>query len=137
MFASYFVLNNYRAIFVSFACRKLPVEVDIVTVHLPSAVANFVSLPPPLPPHRGENDDDLDKESLFTPSVKTSHLCKPNSHREMKQPSEDEDEEMMMTTDRTNKESLASKYPVSNDYEETDLPPPQHIFSAYRSGIKV
>ena len=116
---------------------KLPVEVDMVTVHLPSSVANQVSLPPPLPPHRGGSDDDLDKESLFTPSVKTSRLCKPNSRSETKEPSEDKDEELMMTTDRTNKESLASKCPVSNDYEETDLPPPLHISSAYRSGIKV
>ena len=116
---------------------KLPVEVDMVTVHLPSPVANQVSLSPPFLPHRGGSDDDLDKESLFTPSVKTSCLCKPNSRMETKQPSEDEDEAVMMTTDRTNKESLASKCPVSNDYDETDLPPPLHISSAYRSGIKV
>ena len=105
-------------------------------MHLPSPVADHISLPPPLPPHKG-GSDDLDKETLFTPSLKTSQVVKPNSHRETKHPSEDENEVMMMTTDRSNKETLASKCPVRNDYEETDLlpPPPTQKSSALMSGI--
>ena len=114
---------------------RLPVEVDMVTVHLPSPVADHVSLPPPIPPRRG-GTDDLDKETLFTPSLKTSQEGKPNSCRETKHPSENEDEVMMMSTHRSNKESLASKCPVSNDYEGTDLPPPPpYKSSALMSGI--
>ena len=104
----------------------------MLTVHLPSPVADHVSVPPPIPPHRG-GSDDLDKEALFTPSLKTNQVGKPNSRRETKLPSEDEEEIMMMTSDRTNKESL--KCPISNDYEEIDLPPPLHISSALMSGI--
>ena len=116
---------------------RLPVEVDMVTVHLPLPVAAHVSLPPPVPPHRG-GSDDLDKETLFTQSLKTSQVCTSNSYREEKYPSEDEDEMiMMMTTDRINNTSLASKCPVSNDYEETDLLPPLHKLSALMSGITI
>ena len=107
----------------------------MVTEYLPSSVADHVSFPPPIPPHR-EGSDDLNKQTLFTPSLKTSQVCTSNSQREKKYPSEDEDEMMMMTTDR-NKESLASKCPVSNDYEEIDLPPPLHKSSALMSGITI
>ena len=105
-------------------------------MHLPSPVADHDSLSPPLPLHRG-GGDDLDKETLFTPSLKTSQVCILNSNMEEKYPSEDEDEVMTMTTDRNNKESLASKCPVSNVYEETDLPPPLHKSSALMSGITI
>ena len=115
---------------------RLLVEVDVVTVHLPPPVADHDSLPPPLPLHRG-GSDNLDKETLFTPSLKTSQVCTLNSHRVKKYPSEDEDEVMTMTTDRNNKELLASKCPVSNVYEETDLPPPLHKSSALMSGITI
>ena len=98
-------------------------------MHLPSLVADHVSLPPPIPPQRG-GSDGLDRETLFTPSLKTSQGCKPNLHRETKYPSEDEGEMMMMTTDRKNKIC-----PISNDYE-TDLPPPPpHKSSTLMSGI--
>ena len=105
-------------------------------MHLPSPVADHVFLPPPLPLHRG-GSDDLDKGTLFTQSLKTSQVCTSNSHRDKKYPSEDEDEVMTMTTYRNNKESLASKCPFSNDYEDIDLPPPLHKSSALMSGITV
>ena len=108
----------------------------MVTAHLPSPVADHVSLPPPLPFHRG-GSDDLDKQTLFTQSLKTSQVCTSNSHRDEIYSSEDEDEVMAMTTGRNNKELLASKCPVSNDYEETDLPPPLHKSSALMSGITI
>ena len=109
----------------------------MVTVHLPLPVAAHVSLPPPIPPHR-VGSDDLDKETLFTPSLKTSLVHTSNSYREEKYPSEDEDEMiMMMTTERINNTSLASKCPVSNDYEETDLPLPVHKSSTLMSGITI
>ena len=88
-------------------------------MQLPSPVADHVSLPPPLPPHRGGSDDLDNKETLFTPSLNTSQVCKPN--RETRHPSEDEDKVMMMTTDRSNKKSLVSKCPVSNEYRQNYL----------------
>ena len=78
----------------------------MVTVQLPSPLSDHVYLPPPLPPHRGGSDDLDNKETLFTPSLNTSQVCKPNSHRETRLPSEDEDKVMMMTTDKSNKKSL-------------------------------
>ena len=99
-------------------------------MHLPSLGVDHVSVPPPIPPHRG-GSDDLDKDTLFTPSLKTGQGCKPNPRSESKYPSEDEGVMMMMTTDTKKKIC-----PISNDYEDTDLPPPPpHKSSALMSGI--